>query len=290
MDKLKLFLVFGLLVLNLSLYSFVFGFLNQNEFEIDFLPVGQGDAELIRTKRNFVLIDAGPGTKVLNELDKLVPVYKRRLDLVLITHPNIDHFSGLVELAKRYEIGVVVMNGVKTENGSFKNLLKTIVDQKIPVVYARRGQTIEFFDSIKDRVLITILWPDLNLPLGVSLPDKQLNDSSIVSLAEFKDFKVLFTGDISANVEKAILGFLPDIDVLKVAHHGSKYSTTREFLAAVRPELAVIEVGKNSYGHPTKETLARLGVQTKNVFRTDVDGLVKLFWQNNQWRVANSNQ
>jgi len=290
MDKLKLFLVFGLLVLNLSLYSFVFGFLNRNEFEIDFLPVGQGDAELIRTKRNFVLIDAGPGTKVLNELDKLVPVYKRRLDLVLITHPNIDHFSGLVELAKRYEIGVVVMNGVKTENGSFKNLLKTIVDQKIPVVYARRGQTIEFFDSIKDRVLITILWPDLNLPLGVSLPDKQLNDSSIVSLAEFKDFKVLFTGDISANVEKAILGFLPDIDVLKVAHHGSKYSTTREFLAAVRPELAVIEVGKNSYGHPTKETLARLGVQTKNVFRTDVDGLVKLFWQNNQWRVANSNQ
>lgn len=266
--------IFCLLLMDLFLYSSLFNHVFGSEFSVYFLPVGQGDSELIKSGRNTVLIDTGPGARVVSELDKLIPVYSRKIDVVLITHPNMDHFGGMQEILKHYDVKVVLMNGVDTESGSYKNMINTIKQNKIPVVFARRGETIEF-----SGVKLSIVWPGLDLNIHSSLPDKKLNDSSIVSLLEFKDFKALFTGDISANAEKVLAGILPDVDLLKVAHHGSKFSSSEKFLAALRPEIAVIGVGKNSYGHPTKEAMNRLSEIGAQVFRTDVDGLVKVFWE-----------
>ncbi len=278
----KTWTIVFLVLVNVSLYSFLFDQAYGSEFGVYFLPVGQGDAELIKSGRSAVLIDAGPGTKVVAELDKLIPVYKRRVDMVLITHPNADHFGGLQELLKHYDIKVVLMNGVDTESGSYKNLVNAIKQNKIPIVFARRGQVVEFSGA-----KLSIIWPGLDLKIHSSLPDKKLNDTSIVSLLEFKDLSVLFSGDISANAEKFLASILPKIDLLKVPHHGSKYSSTESFLSALRPEYAVIEVGKNSYGHPTGETLGRLENIGARVFRTDVNGLVKVLWKNGEWQIAN---
>ncbi len=263
------------------MYSSLFGQFFGSEFSVYFLPVGQGDSELIKSGKNTVLIDTGPGTKVVSEIDKLIPIYKRKIDVVLITHPNIDHFGGLMELLNHYEIRTVIMNGVDTESGSYKNLVKAIKQNKIPIVFARRGETVEFSNS-----KLSIVWPGLDLKIHSSLPDKKLNDTSIVSLLEFNDFQALFSGDISANAEKVLANILPDVNLLKVPHHGSKYSSSEKFLAALSPEYAIIEVGKNSYGHPTKETLSRLENIGTQVFRTDVSGLIRIFWKNGELNLA----
>lgn len=276
----KWLFIFILVILNGFLYSLILGFLHQSEFELSFLPVGQGDASLIKIGRNFILIDTGPGTKILTELDKIIPVYKRRLDLILISHPNVDHYGGLPEVLKRYEVGAVMMNGIKTEQGSFKNLQEAIKNSQTLLVFGRAGQLIE-----SGKMKFSIVWPGLELPLGINLPDKQLNDSSLVGLLEFQDFSGVFAGDISANAEKVLAKILPDVDLLKVAHHGSKYSSSESFLAMLKPELAIIEVGKNSYGHPTLEALTRLQNIGAQIFRTDVDGLIKMVWENGELKI-----
>ncbi|OGY39012.1 MAG: hypothetical protein A2418_02285 [Candidatus Brennerbacteria bacterium RIFOXYC1_FULL_41_11] len=279
----KLAITFCLLFVDLFLYSSLTSEIFGQELSVYFFPVGQGDSELIKTKRHAVLIDTGPGTKVVSELDKLIPVYKRKIDLILITHPNVDHFGGMQEILKHYEVKVVMMNGIDTESGSYKNMVNVIKQNKIPIVFARSGQKIEFSEA-----KLSIIWPGLDLKIHETLPDKKLNDTSIVSLLEFKDFSALFTGDISANAERVLAGILPDIDLLKVAHHGSKYSSSEKFLATLHPEYAVIEVGKNSYGHPTPEALLRLSGVGAEILRTDVNGLVKVLWKNNEWQIADN--
>ncbi|KKS08178.1 MAG: internalization-related competence protein ComEC/Rec2 protein, partial [Parcubacteria group bacterium GW2011_GWB1_41_4] len=274
---------FCLLFVDLFLYSSLTSEIFGQELSVYFFPVGQGDSELIKTKRHAVLIDTGPGTKVVSELDKLIPVYKRKIDLILITHPNVDHFGGMQEILKHYEVKVVMMNGIDTESGSYKNMVNVIKQNKIPIVFARSGQKIEFSEA-----KLSIIWPGLDLKIHETLPDKKLNDTSIVSSLEFKDFSALFTGDISANAERVLAGILPDIDLLKVAHHGSKYSSSEKFLATLHPEYAVIEVGKNSYGHPTPEALLRLSGVGAEILRTDVNGLVKVLWKNNEWQIADN--
>ena len=176
-----------------------------------------------------------------------------------------------------------MMNGIDTESGSYKNMVNVIKQNKIPIVFARSGQKIEFSEA-----KLSIIWPGLDLKIHETLPDKKLNDTSIVSSLEFKDFSALFTGDISANAERVLAGILPDIDLLKVAHHGSKYSSSEKFLATLHPEYAVIEVGKNSYGHPTPEALLRLSGVGAEILRTDVNGLVKVLWKNNEWQIADN--
>ncbi|OGY38730.1 MAG: hypothetical protein A2391_02035 [Candidatus Brennerbacteria bacterium RIFOXYB1_FULL_41_13] len=279
----KLAITFCLLFVDLFLYSSLTSEIFGQELSVYFFPVGQGDSELIKTKRHAVLIDTGPGTKVVSELDKLIPVYKRKIDLILITHPNVDHFGGMQEILKHYEVKVVMMNGIDTESGSYKNMVNVIKQNKIPIVFARSGQKIEFSEA-----KLSIIWPGLDLKIHETLPDKKLNDTSIVSSLEFKDFSALFTGDISANAERVLAGILPDIDLLKVAHHGSKYSSSEKFLATLHPEYAVIEVGKNSYGHPTPEALLRLSGVGAEILRTDVNGLVKVLWKNNEWQIADN--
>jgi len=252
-----------------------------SETEIYFLDVGQGDSQLVvLADGKKVLIDGGPNSKIVNELSVILRPTDRYIDLVVLSHPEVDHFNGLIDVLRRYQVGVFIYNGRVGHAESWKELAKILEENKIPAIVLGQRDKIKYQEDYFE-----VLSPNVDF-----LKSKELNDTSFV--LEFHDIhdrkdnematKILFTGDIGSKVEKYLAeNFdLADIDVLKVAHHGSKYSSATVFLSAIKPKIAAIEVGKNSYGHPTKETLNKLALIGAQVFRTDQDGTVKLIISN----------
>ncbi|TSC82352.1 MAG: beta-lactamase domain-containing protein [Parcubacteria group bacterium Gr01-1014_20] len=238
--------------------------------KIYFLDVGQGDSTLVQFPTGVqILTDAGPSKKVTVELEKVLGETDRYIDLAVITHPQLDHFNGFNEILERYEVGAFIVNGRGVELREWENLIAKIKEKKIPVIILTAG------DKIKNaQNKINILSPDQNF-----IQSGELNDTSLVTKIETGNLKILLTGDIGQNLEKYLVQkFGPALkaDILKIPHHGSKYSSSDEFLKNVNPEIAVIEVGDNRYGHPTEETLARLGkTDILKVLRTDRDGTIK---------------
>jgi len=266
-----LYIVGILLTINIGIFWYIKGQFLAKGINVSFLSVGQGDASLISTRNVRILIDAGPSAKTVHELDRLMPVGNRVIDCVIITHANVDHFYGLLELIKHYQVRLVMVSGIESDDAKFDMVMSEVVARGIPVIYGRQDQEI-----IWDQARIKIVWPDFRIGFGESVAETKLNDNSIVTQLSYGEFDVLFTGDISARVEKEIGKLLGDIEILKVAHHGSKYSTTDLFLDILRPELAVIPVGKNRYGHPSADVLQRLKRYTSNIFDTLSSGTVTI--------------
>lgn len=236
--------------------------------KIDFLDVGQGSAILIAAPNsNQVLIDGGPSDAVLAKLGEALPLGDRRIELLILTHPDSDHLSGLVEVLKRYDVGEILESGIVDNSAEYQAWNDLIAAKKIPVVFAQAGDLIK----IADNLAIKILYPLAKIN-GQDF-GKNTNATSLVGKIIYGQNSVLFTGDAEEQTEKPLVMMGADLkaDILVVGHHGSKNSTSAEFLAAAAPRLAVIQVGrKNKYGHPTQEVLDRLkGI---NVFRTDLDG------------------
>lgn len=268
-----LFLVLvGLGIANVALYSYLFSFLQEPELGVHFLSVGQGDAELIRGNRSSILIDAGPGSRVVQEIDKVVPAYDRTIDVAIISHPQLDHMGGMLPVIERYKVRLFVMTGVEATLAEYQKLKETLRARGIPVLYAVKDEKISF-----GRNELTILFPE-TLLAGESFPSRKLNETSIVARLDSPAFSALFTGDITSKTESQLNP--GPATILKVPHHGSKYSSSGEFVAAVSPKWAVIEVGRNSYGHPTHEALSRLAAVGAKVFRTDVGGSVSFLVDN----------
>lgn len=221
--------------------------LPDEKLHLIFCDVGQGDASLI-TKGDFqMLIDTGPKNGGVTEcLSNHIPFWDKRIEVFVNSHPQADHIGALPEVEKHYQIDKKWLSGVAGDRIRYGSL--------------------EF----------DILGPTENARvLGAST---DLNQLSVVIAMSYGKFRVLFTGDIGEGEELALnrAGVLAAVDVLKVAHHGSKYSSTAEFLSAVRPELAVISVGKNGYGHPTSEALGRLGAVGSRIWRTDKQGVLEI--------------
>ena len=264
-------------VILLILFLFIFdGFVwleilfhqkNKNT-EIYFLDVGQGDSELVILPGNIkVLIDGGPDNSVLNSLASVVRPTDRYIDLMVLSHAQTDHFSGLIDVLKRYRVGAFVYNGRSGTAPSWPELVKITEQNKIPVEILMAGDKISYLDNHFD-----ILMPDKNF-----IQSADLNETVLVELLQSQSSKILFTGDADTKIEDYLLQrYNLNVDVLKVAHHGSKFSSSEEFLKSISPKVAVIEVGKNSYGHPTPEALSRLASVGAQIFRTDKDGTVKL--------------
>jgi len=245
----------------------VFEPINKN-LELYFLDVGQGDSELVILPNGpKVLIDGGPNNKVINELASVLRPTDRYLDLIVLSHPQTDHFTGLIDVLKRYQIGAFIFNGRSATADSWSALSKVIQENKIPVVILAGGDKIHYLDS-----QFNFLLPDKNF-----IESSDLNETAFVSLLQSQNSKILFTGDIDTKTEDYLMRkYDLDVDVLKVAHHGSKLSSSEKFLSNISPKIAVIEVGKNSYGHPTAEVLKNLASAGAQIFRTDKDGMVKL--------------
>lgn len=238
-----------------------------NKVKIDFFDVGQGSAILIEaSNNNQVLIDGGPGDAVLAKLGQALPFFDKKIELLILTHPDADHLSGLVEVLRRYEVGQILETGIADNTAEYSAWNDLIKEKNIAVVFARAGQIVK----IADNLAIEILYPFSKIS-GQDF-SKNTNATSIVGKIFYGQNTILFTGDAEGSAESPLVfsGLNLKADILVVGHHGSKSSTSEEFLTAVAPKIAVIQVGaKNKYGHPAPEVLERLkGV---NVFRTDLD-------------------
>lgn len=268
--RLLFWLLFFLLILNFSVWGRIWkDFAGNQDLEIFALAVGQGDSQLVKFPGGAkLLIDGGPPNgRLLGTLADVLPVNDRYVDLVMISHPQLDHFGGLVEFLRRYKVGLILTDGQESDQSAYQELKKIAAEKEIDFLALAKGDSFAFLESRAD-----ILWPVFN-----SSAVKDLNEEALVVLVSSDNASILFTGDIPAAVEKQIAGSLKKpIDVLKVAHHGSKNSSAADFLAQISPKLALIGVGKNSYGHPTPAALERLTAVGAAVYRTDIDGTVKL--------------
>lgn len=246
--------------------------LPQNTLAFFALDVGQGDSLYIETpSRHQVLIDGGPGTGVLSELSGVMPLFDKSIDVVVLTHPQEDHLFGLVEVLKRYRVGVVIMTGVNYSTRSYEEFKRVVAEKRIPVVYARVGQKVQFGDG----AVMEILYP-FDDWAGKDFPG-DVNDTSVAVVVSFAGKKILSMGDAEMEEEVALINAEENIDadVLKVNHHGSRFSTSALFLEHVTPGIAIISAGKeNRYGHPHKELLERL--KDVSVYRTDTNGRIKV--------------
>lgn len=246
--------------------------------EFYFLDVGQGDSQLIRLPASppggppvEILIDGGPDSSLLANLGKILSTPDHYLDLVLETHPQQDHFGGFIELLRDYQIGAYLHNGRTNTTKSYTELQKALAQNGAPKIVLAAGDKIKYQD-----IVLEILSP------AADDPSRDFNETCLVSVFKFKNLKILYTCDISTSTEKSLINrYDLGAQVFKVPHHGSKKSSGREFLKAIKPQIAIIEVGRNSYGHPTKETLDRLQAVGAKIYRTDQSGLIKLVIDSN---------
>jgi len=267
--------------LNILAWIVVFDLSKPRFLEVIFFDVGQGDAIFINTpKRQQILIDGGPTSAILEKLGKEMPFYDRTIDLIILTHPERDHLAGLLEVLEKYKVENILWTGVIRDTAEFQEWQKLIKKEKANIFIAKNGQKIK-----AARTILDVLYPFESL---VDREFENSNDTSIVAKLIFNKNSFLFTGDISKLTEKDLIirenscsdscQFATlDSDVLKVAHHGSKTSSSEEFIAKVSPEIAVISVGKsNSYGHPHQEVLEILTKYGIKILRTDQNGDIKI--------------
>jgi competence protein ComEC len=251
-----------------------------NRLHVYFLDVGQGDAILVRAPDGrTILIDGGPSpAALLNEIGEVLPFWDRSLDLVVLTHPDQDHLTGLIPLLDRYRIGQV-LDVVEPGRGPYATLwLEAVTESEVPRTSAGRGARLPV-----GQLQVMILNPERNPTMDATRDD---NSGSIVLRLDYGQTSALLAGDADQQAEDDMLtaGLPLAADVLKVGHHGSKFSSSAAFLAAVSPRVAVIQVGAdNPFGHPDLEVLARLA--GSQVFRTDQKGRIDAISDGVRWRI-----
>ncbi|MDD2200991.1 MAG: MBL fold metallo-hydrolase [Firmicutes bacterium] len=253
---------------------------NSEALTVTFIDVGQGDAILVSTEDgHHMLVDGGPraaGAKLVATLDRLGVT---RLDVIVSTHPHEDHIGGLLAVLDFLEVDRVADSAWAHTTATYESYLTKIYDKGIPFFGPRAGDSFGLGNAS-----VRVLWP-------TEPPASNINDRSLVLEVACGESRVLLTGDISGYVERTLAGegVLSKIDLMKVAHHGSRSSTTQTFLASTSPDIAVIPVGAgNDYGHPSSQALANLRARDVLVYRTDEHGHVTVTLQSDRrtWSVS----
>lgn len=240
----------------------------RNGLDIYFLNVGQGDSQFIKLPDGVdILIDGGPNKSVLFELAKVIPKTDKYIDLVILTHPQLDHFGGLYDVINRYKIGAFVFSGRDGEGEAWNEFREMLGAKGVNIVEVGAGDLIRYKE---DSLLILS-------PNDEFFVKEEINESSLVALLASENSKTLFTGDIGFETENYLVEkYDLDVDVLKVPHHGSRFSSGIKFLEEVTPRVSVIGVGDNNYGHPTEAALTRLKTIGSSIYRTDKNGTVRV--------------
>ncbi|MCL4360034.1 MBL fold metallo-hydrolase [Patescibacteria group bacterium] len=319
MKHLRLYpLVLGIAT-GLALLIALAGAIPDRNLHIIICNVGQGDAAYIRLPGGRdILIDTGPDAgKTLPCLGRHMPLWDRRISMIFITHPEADHIGGLAEILRRFRVDYLVRSDVGGLGAAYEAAEAAIRAGGVQTRFVTAGEEIRIGDAF-----LSVLWPtevqlakarlggfsalpDPNAAvLGASTASEHLNDFSVIVYLRYGNFDALFPGDADTRVESAYRGMLeaslsqPEFDpvhrqelahriveVLKVPHHGSKTGMSRSFVETVRPVLSVISVGRNTFGHPTPETLAQLAHIGSRVLRTDTEGDIEIVSDGRTWRV-----
>ena len=242
---------------------------NQNivttDLKVYFFDVGQADSILITNNGHNMLIDAGNN----EDGPKLVKYIKEDLgitefDYLIGTHPHEDHIGGLDDIINNFDIKKIYLPDITTTTKTFEDVLDAISSKELTITIPKIGETFKLGEAD-----FTVLYTGTN--------SSDLNSTSIIIKMIFGNYSYLFTGDTTSEIEKLILKENIDVDVLKVAHHGSKYSSSLEFLKKTTPSYAIISVGKNnSYNHPSSETINNLKKYTNNIYLTSELGTILL--------------
>lgn len=271
----KKFLVFiGICILAYSIAINI----PRNYIKVNMIDIGQGDSIYIETsKRKVVLIDGGGtegsdydvGENIL--LPYILDQGKSVVDVAIVSHPHEDHIEGIFTLLQKIKVKKVVIseNVEKTELG--ENLVELCKNKNTKVVTVKAGE-----NFIVDKIKFNVIFPT------AKENDTNLNNMSILLKMEYAGVKLLFTGDLEAEKEAEVLKNDISADILKVGHHGSITSTSEKFLRKVMPQIALISVGENnSYGHPSEIVLERLRKYGIQIYRTDLNGEIKIKIKNN---------
>ena len=260
------------------------GILNTEGFmNITHLYVGQGDCTVVTTpKGKTLLIDSGPeqsGKKVENYLKYKG---KRQVDLAIVSHPHEDHIGGLLYLIEEgYNVKAVIWQVPDDLKDEYAFRLKKLCEkQKIPLYKGYRGNEVRI-----DDVCLQVLWPYKDADYS------NANEASLVCVLKYGEFEELFTGDIGFATEKYLENDLDDLEILKVPHHGSSYSSSSKFLEKLSVEYGMISAGvRNLYGHPNRLTLERLKEQQIEIMRTDIQGALFVRTDGKQYTVQSQIQ
>lgn len=287
-----------LLALGLLVLIFIVTYPDK-KVKVVFCDVGQGDAILISEGKVQILIDGGPfsysweeddelrgfekemrevvfkqkRSPVIDCLDGNMPFWDRKIEVMIATHPDLDHIGGLVSVLERFEVEKFLWNGDEGESLAWSEVRRRVEEEGVYSKVLAKGDLIRF-----GKVELEVLSPEEG-----SGEWKEANEGSLVLLGRIKgrkgEIKVLLMGDATMEVERRLVWrkiLNEEVDILKIGHHGSKTSSSEELLDMVRPAVAVISVGKNNrYGHPVKEVLERIEERGIEIRRTDRDGELK---------------
>ena len=267
----KVIFVCCLIVVSVVAIYLIVSLVSQHKLRVSFLDVGQGDAILIQTPSGkSMLIDGGPTNVVLEKMAHEMSYFDNDIDVIVATHPDADHITGLIPVLEKYKISTMVISPAEGSTKIVDDLTSHIIVEHTNTHIAQRGDVIDFHDG----VIAKILYPRASYVGKKS----DTNDASVSMVITYGDESFLLTGDLPSTEEPKLLNALlslrqsrvsrhelasssvdSHITVYKVGHHGSKYSSGEQLLTYIKPEYAVVSAGKdNKYGHPNIETIERL--------------------------------
>lgn len=255
---------------------------NDSKLHIIFCNVGQGDGILIRSPNGLdIVVDAGPDDRILSCLSRHMPFWDRKIELMLLSHPHADHMTGMVPILNSYKVSAFATEKISNTTVIYEKLAKVLQDKNIKTQYIYAGDSFQ----IPDGLSFKILGPSEEFTKRTS-PNGKIGESkefaSLISLVSFGDFDSILTGDSQIEgLKEALADTFGPIEVFQVPHHGSKYGTDLEILEILKPKLAVISVGKNNYGHPTKFILDLLSEFNIKTLRTDQHGDIEIIVEKN---------
>jgi len=252
-------------------------FIPKKYIDINIIDIGQGDSTLIKTNNYNILIDGGGSENSDYDVGEsiLIPYLLDNtngiIDLMIISHFHEDHAEGCLSVLEKLSVRKIIIGMQPKNTELYKRLLKISKEKEIPIIILTKGDVIEL-----DNVKLEILFPKKELE------SEDLNNNSLVIRLDYKEISMLFTGDIEEKTENILVSEseknnIIDVDILKVAHHGSKTSSTDNFLKMVTPQIAVISLGENNkFGHPAKEVIKRMEKLDCLIYRTDIFGEISL--------------
>ena len=276
--------IFGILLLMLATAVVALTQLPDGNLHVIACDVGLGDAILITYGKTQILTDGGPDKSVLSCLGKYMPFWDRDVELIISTHPDKDHSSGLIEVVKNYRVGGILINPIDPGTSVYEVLKKEVGGRGIPVISPvagmRLGVGLIYLDILNPskELYAKLIINDLNDNMAKYLISRDTNLYSIVYILSFKNFSGFFPGDIPKELSDELSKVVTEggVNYIKIPHHGSVNGLTENLLKSLVPKVAVISVGKNMWNFPRPEIIDMLARYNVKVLRTDQAGDIRV--------------